>query len=234
MTGGLALASRRGGVVPAPVGTPPPATVALAAGDEVVVPVSALTGVPGVPPNAGGAVLSVDAVRSGVMSVRIVAFVGAGGAADVATPIGPIQLPTSAIALKTVTPPDRVGRFAQIGDDVTVPALFSLAPIITDRAARDAFNQAVPGADLASGDVVTSVIVRVTTFFAADGGEVGLEGIVRGATYTKPDGTKRNVGVRLGASNPTSPLLQSGAIPRSAIVLVSRNGTLIAPWQRVG
>lgn len=233
LTTGLALASRRGGAGAVPVGTttaaPPP--VLFGAGDEVVVPVSTLQGV-SVPPNAGGAIVSVDGVRGGVFSGRIVAFVGTGGTTDVPTPIGPITLPTSAVSLKAAAPADRAGRFAQVGDDVSIPARFSLAPVIGDRAARAAFVEIVPGADLASGDVVTNLVVRVTGAFAAAGGQVGLEGVVRGVDYVKPDGTRKGAVLPVDAPNPASPLLRSGAIPREAIAAVFRNGTLIAPWRK--
>ena len=232
LTTGLALGSRRGGAGAVPLGsTPLPSPVLFGTGDEVVVPASALQGV-AVPPNAGGAVVNVDDVRGSLFTGRIVAFVGAGGTTDVATPIGPVQLPTSSVSLKAAPPSDRVGRFAQIGDDVSIPARLSLAPIITDRAARAAFDQAVVGADLASGDTITNLVVRVTGAFAAAGGQMGLEGVVRGVDFVKPDGTRRGFVLPVTAPNPTSPLLRSGAVPREAIFAVFRNGTLIAPWRK--
>lgn len=234
LTTGLVLGSRRGGAATVPLGTttPAPTPVLFGAGDEVVVPTSELVGLPGVPANAGGAVVSVDTVGGNVFTGRIVAFVGTGGTADVSTPIGPIELPRRAVSLKAAPPADRVGRFAQVGDDVSIPARFSAAPILTDRAARAAFVEAVPGADLASGDVVTALVVRITGAFAAAGGDVGFEGVVRGVDYAKPDGTRKGAVLPVDAPNPASPLLRSGAVPRGAIATVFRRGTLIAPWRR--
>ena len=172
-------------------------------GNEVAFPVSAIPGLQA-PPNAGGVIMVVDSVTPTTLRGPIVAFVGPGGTADLAVPIGPLELPRSAVSAITQAPTDRVGRFAQPGDDVFLP------PTSLPEGAKAAFLASPDSAlFLAPGTFVQVRLKQLDASGAVAGDITGILAPPRGSP------------VRPIAPIPTS------FFPRVGILRVVRNGSLI-------
>ena len=173
-------------------------------GDEVAFPVSAIPGFQA-PQNTGGVIMVVDSVTPTALRGPIVAFVGPGGAADLAAPIDPLELPRSAVSTITAAPADRVGRFAQNGDDVFVPVTRLPSAQVAALAADPA------AARLPANFFGALAQVRLT------GGDVS--GAVSG-----------NVTGLVAPNEPLQPLaapIRTDLFPRAEILRVVRNGSLI-------
>lgn len=193
------LTARVGPLPAAPAGT------LAKVGDEVAFPVSAIPGLQA-PPNAGGVIMVVDSATPAALRGPIVAFVGTGGTADLAVPIGPLELPRSAVSAITAAPADRVGRFAQPGDDVFLP------PSRLPEGAKAAFIAGPDAALFLAPDVLVQVRLKQLDASGAVAGDV--TGI---AVRTGGMGTVRALATPIPAS----------FFPRVEIVRVVRNGSLI-------